>query len=209
MAGVDACAPPRRRARSRVAGSLADNLGRWGMSFGDILRAKVYARRKKASTVEATATTLRDQAFDRHRDIYDAVVGMAGRLAQDPIFAAGFGTMPNAEFNHEIDGLGEDIRIDVQGPVGSLSVIIDEQPATSLRPAQTLLRLRIKPAHDLCGALGCGWTYAEATPVTGTTADVSGFIVAVEDLLAEFLADVVVSPVAAKFLPDLPPSDVA
>ncbi len=179
------------------------------MSFGDILRAKVDARRKRGSTVEATARTLRDQAFDRHRDTYDAVIGMAGRLAQDPVFAAGFGTMPNAEFRHEVDSLGEDIRIDVQGPVGSFSVIIVEQPVTPRWPAQTRLRLRINPAHDLCSALGCSWTYAEATPVTGTTADVSGFIVAAEDLLAEFLADVVVSPVAAKFLPGLPPGDLA
>ena len=45
--------------------------------------------------------------------------------------------------------------------------------------------------------------------MTGTAADVTGFIVAAEDLLAELLADVVVSPVASRFLPGLPPGDVA
>ena len=45
--------------------------------------------------------------------------------------------------------------------------------------------------------------------MTGTTADVTGFLVAAEDLIAEFLADVVVSPVASRFLPGLPPGDVA
>ena len=178
------------------------------MSFGDLLRAKVDARRRTGSTVGAAARTLRDQAFDRHRDTWDAVAGMARRLAQNPVFAAGFGTVPEVEFRHEVDSLGEDIRIEVQGPVGSFSVVIAERPATPWRPAHTELRLRIKPAYELCDALGCGWTYAEATPVTSTTEDVPGFLVAAEDLLAEFLADVVMSPVVARFLPGLPPGDV-
>ena len=71
------------------------------------------------------------------------------------------------------------------------------------------IHMRIKPAYELCDALGCGCSYAEATPVTGTAVDVTGFLVAAEDLLAEFLADVVVSPVASRFLPGLPPGDVA
>jgi hypothetical protein len=60
-------------------------------------------------------------------------------------------------------------------------------PARFERPAKTKLELRIRPDWRLTKAIGCGYFYAAATPVEGDISNTSGFLVAAEDMLAEFL----------------------
>jgi hypothetical protein len=167
-----------------------------------MLRTKINARRAHGSQVTATAEQLRQQAFERVRDVHDAVAEMATRLAQDPIFAAGFGATPKPAFKWSAE-TPQLSSIEVDGVVGYFVVQTCCESASQGKAERVSLTLRICPEWALTKVLGCGWLYAEATPVEGDADDLSGFLVVVEDMLAEFLADVVVSPAADKFLPGL------
>src|SRR5206468_1519734 len=92
------------------------------MSFSDLLSAKIAARRKTGSGVKAAAQTLQDQALERVRDVYDAVVEMTGRLAEDPAFAAGFGKTPAVHFEWLPDAFGGWSTLRVGGRVGTFIV---------------------------------------------------------------------------------------
>lgn len=125
---------------------------------------------------------------------------MTARLGQDPVFATGFGAEPTIQFkwSPECPDLA---CFEVKGPVGVIMVQFRNPPAFLERPAKTKLILRICPERTLAKAFGCDFFYAGATPVEGDIIDISGFLVAAEDMLAEFLADVAVSPMTEKFLP--------
>ena len=133
------------------------------------------------------------------------MLNMVRRCAEDPVFAAGFGPAPEVKFTWLQDSRGGFGHFEVKGPAGSLDLQVHETEATAWRPTRTRLTLATHPELGLDEVLGCGWTYAAATPVEGTPADLSSFIVAAEDMIVEFLADVAVSPVAAKFLPGFTP----
>ena len=85
-------------------------------------------------------------------------------------------------------------------PIGTVFVWVVERSRLDGRSVRTLA-LRIMPDWPLANALGCGTFYAEATPVESDIADLPGFLVAAEDMLAEFLADVLISPLADRYLP--------
>jgi len=172
------------------------------MGFSEILQAKIDARRFGASPIRTAVETLRQQALNRDRLVDEAVSGMADRLALDPVFAAAFGAHPKAEFVWAADN-PEVSSFSFDGPAGTFAVTVLHSRAFNDREARTSLRLEIRPAWALSKALGCGIRYAEATPVEADADDLPGFLEAVEDMLAEFLADVYTCGEAEKFLPGL------
>jgi len=171
------------------------------VSFTDSLRAKIAARRSNGSSVRAVAEALRQQAFERIRPVPEAVVGMAERLASDPVFAAAFGVAPKPVFSWSAETPNlSTLKFD--GTVGSFYVVITTIPGLPELQPKTVLQLHIWPDWSLAKMLGCGRSrYAEASPVEADIGDIAGFLVAVEDMLAEFLADVFVCDAAGKFLP--------
>jgi hypothetical protein len=170
------------------------------MNFSTSLQSKIAARHVHGSSVMTVADTLRQQAFDRIKPLHDAVFAMAERLAVDPIFAAGFGDEPDVEFRWNVISPSLCSLI-VSGPVGSFRVQVSHRPAFLKHAARTSLKLNISPSWALAKMLGCGHFYATATPVEGDAEDLSGFLVASEDMIAEFLADVVTRGDVDKFLP--------
>jgi len=160
------------------------------MAFSQTLQAKIAARQVSESSVIATADILRQQAFDRIKPVYDAVSATVQGLAGNDIFASVFGSEPEVVFKwSDINPSG--CHLVVRGPIGSFSIIISHWPALMNKPSQTKLKLTIHPGSVLSKILGCGFAYGSATPVEGYIDDLSGFLVDCEDMLAEFLADVV------------------
>ena len=171
------------------------------MDFSALVQAKIAARSRGASTVGVAVEMLRQQAFERIRPLHDALAEMVNRLAEDPIFAAAFGPSPTLELQWAKDA-AERITLSFRGPVGEVSVMAVRWDVPG-RADRIQCELFICPEISLQGPLGCGWRYGEATPVCGELEDTQGFVVATEDMIAEFLADIAVSPVAGRFLPDV------
>jgi len=161
------------------------------MNFSQSLQSKIAARQVRDSSVIGTSDILRQQAFERIKPIHDAVSAMVESLATNSAFAAVFGHAPAIEFKwSDVNPSGG--RIVVSGPIGSFHIGMIHWPAYLKRAAQTKLKLSIHPSAALGKILGCGFAYGNATPVEGYLEDLSGFLVSCEDMIAEFLADVVV-----------------
>lgn len=172
------------------------------MSFSDLLREKVEARRLHGSAVRVAAETLQEQAFERIRAVHDAVADMTARLARDPVFAAAFGSRPTPTFRWSADN-PRISSLEVKGPVGSFKIKVHDLSEFSRESVGKKVWLQIQPDWAVATEIGSGYIYADATPVEGDTTDLAGFVVAVEDMLAEFLADAMVSPAGHRFLPGL------
>jgi hypothetical protein len=155
------------------------------------LQSKIAARQVRDSSVIGTADILRQQAFERIQPIHEAVSSMVENLATNAAFATVFGRAPAIDFKwSDVNPSGG--RIVVSGPISSFHISTSYWPAYLKRSAQTKLKLSIHPGAALGKILGCGFAYGSATPVEGYVEDLSGFLVNCEDMIAEFLADVVV-----------------
>ena len=170
------------------------------MDFSELVRGKIEARRQAYSVAKAAADALRTQALEPIRPVHDALTAMIERLARDPIFASGFGSAPKIEFKWPAESETLPV-LWVYGRVGYLRVAVSKPLSFSEEQVPGSLELVIHPDWRVAEVLGKSGNYGDAAPVQGTVDDIPGFFAAAEDMIAEFLADVAVSPVGRKFLP--------
>ncbi len=174
------------------------------MNFSDLIQAKLEARRRGEAPIQATAAVLREQALDRIRPIYDAVEKMVIYMAEDPLFAAVFDTSPKIEFQHEAPS-STTSSILVEGKAAFFLINVHQREGMGRDP-WTELTLQIAPDVDIMTAVGGGHTYASANEIKADARDIAGFLLMVEDMIAELLADIAVSEVGEKYFKRRPDS---
>jgi hypothetical protein len=172
------------------------------MDFDELLRSKIAARQSTRSAAALSEELLRQRALDRIRPLYDAVVEMAGRLGRNPVFARAVGGRPKVVLS-PVKSDPNFAALVLHGETGIFRFVVHHSRGNpDDTPGDSRTEFAIDPDLPVRRALRCGWTYAESIPVHGTMNDVAGFIVAVEDMIAEYLADLCTSPLGHKFLPD-------
>ena len=171
------------------------------MSFDDLLRGKIAARRGAPSAAAQAEALLRQRALDRIRPLHEAVVGMVERLGRNPVFAKAAGARPEVVLG-PVDLELHAAFLSFQGTTGIFRFTVHHPNRHGDVLGDAHIEFGIDPDLAIRRALQCGLSYAETIPVRGTMADVPGFIVAVEDMIAEYLADLCASPLGDKFLPD-------
>jgi hypothetical protein len=157
-------------------------------SFGDLVRSKITERRQGRSEAMRAALECQRQANDRAAPLLEALRAMLDRLCRDPMFSRAFPGRPEAKI---ADQFRDGLAVTLDGAVGMMLVSLHEDGA---------LKMSIHPHYRVKEALDCGHRY-EPEPVRGTMQDLDVFLAAVEGQLAEFLADIYLSPAASMIMP--------
>ena len=168
------------------------------MSFSDLVQAKLDARRRGEAPIQATAATLRQQALERIKPIYNAVETLVTYMSKDALFAAVFDAFPKVEFQWEAT-FPMISTIQVDGKAGFFHINVQQREAFG-REAWSELRLRVVPDLEIMAIIGGGRSYASANEIKADARDISGFLLMVEDTIAELLADIAISPAGGKYL---------
>ena len=165
-----------------------DNLDLEANAFGDLVRSKITERRQGRSEAMRAAMERQRRAHERAAPLLEALRGLLDRLGRDPMFSRAFPGRPEPTI---ADQHPDSLMVTVEGVVGIIAVGLDEDDS---------LRSSIHPHFQVKAALDCGHRYGPE-PLRGSMDDLATFLTTIEDHLAEFLADIYLSPAASMIMP--------
>lgn len=170
--------------------------------FSERLRRKIRERREGTSPAAAAAERAEAERRAALAPVRAALEGLWARLADEPVFARAFGRRPDITAEPPAsDELGV---LRVRGAVASVTVFV-------LRRHERLLKHDVEvclvPDYRICEALGCPPRYGSPPCLFGKLDDLDRLMAAVEERLAEFLAEVCLSPAAGRVTADPPVRD--
>jgi hypothetical protein len=162
------------------------------MAFSDELDAKLEARRIGYSPVMSLLWAKDPARHPEMARFKQAVEGMVMRMSTHPVFATLVGDCPEVAMSRSqyTDGM---IRVAFEGHVANFVCNVGRgliaAPSTPFE-----LNLMIMMRKDISHALCSSDFYGGDIAVRGNIDDVDGFLAAMEDMVAEFLADVAGTP---------------
>jgi hypothetical protein len=166
------------------------------------VRRKVAARRATISPVAHAALTLEEEIRRRAAPVLEAWERALLHMAEEP----GFTSLVTADREMRLSSMlpGSSLaNFVLSGRCADCAVQIHFREKHS-PPEQTQLTFSLfVNDYRIRKALNCGDEYAEQIRVRGTMADPEAFVADAEDLIAEFLADVVASSLGPEYCPGL------
>jgi hypothetical protein len=155
-----------------------------GMNFTQLLQQKIEERREGRSAAVLAAAEADARFRTRVAPLVEAVANLAKTLSTDTMFAALMGR-PEVEFRRE-DEDGYEGTVRLSGRFAALSFNV-------MRRGGVLLR--IQPGTIVMTALDCGLSY-ETGPIKGDWDRIDDLMACACDHMADFIADIYLSPVA-------------
>ena len=167
------------------------------MYFSERVRGKLEARQRGEAPTRMTTAALREQARDRARPIQEGVERLVASMAEEPRFSAVFGPSPTIEFLFEpmVPSVN---TIRVSGKAAFFSIHVLRQERFGEEP-QTDLELEVVPEARIRAAIDCGLSFTDANVVKADARDLPAFLLRIEDMIAELLADIAVSDVGEQY----------
>jgi hypothetical protein len=154
-------------------------------NFTDLVRQKIEERRDGRSAAVRAAAEADDRFRALAAPVVAAVSALVKQLSGDAMFSNAMGKMPEMTVRR-IDQEGRHGDIKFEGESGALLFDISGSDE---------IWMQIMPNFVVMTALDCGFCYA-IEPIKGDLSHIEDFIDRVRDHIAEYLADIYLSPAA-------------